>query len=283
MKLSIRHTTRYSFSRPVQHGLQRLRLYPKTTNGQNVAEWHMDLAGVRQQVTYDDQHHNHTTLVTVLPDAREVVIACHGMVETSDNGGVIGHHAGHLPLWHFVGQTPRTRMGPRMRELLGSAEVDRSNIIGTLHRLSALIIEAVPYATGGTDASTTAEEAAQTGAGVCQDHAHLFIGLARQIGVPARYVSGYLMLDDRVHQDAGHAWAEAHVDGLGWTGFDISNGICPDPRYVRIATGRDYAEAAPVTGLNFGEGECSLDVSLAVEQQSQHQQQSGAGFGGEEA
>ena len=271
MKLSIQHTTRYTYSRPVLHGLQRLRLYPKTTNGQHVLDWHMDLEGATEQVTYDDQHHNHTTLVTVEPDTQEVVITCHGVVETNDNSGVIGHHAGHLPLWYFLGQTELTRPGTAMRALLSSIEVDRSDLIGTLHRLSAAVLAAVKYETGSTDVHTTGEQALEEGKGVCQDHAHIFIGLVRQLGIPARYVSGYLMLEGQTHQEAGHAWAEAHVDGLGWIGFDISNGISPDPRYVRIATGRDYAEAAPVTGLNFGDGECSLDVSLVVEQQ--HQQQ----------
>lgn len=62
------------------------------------------------------------------------------------------------------------------------------------------------------------------------------------------------MMDDRVEQEASHAWAEVHVDGLGWVGFDVANGISPDERYVRVATGRDYAEAAPVTGLSWGAG-----------------------------
>jgi transglutaminase-like putative cysteine protease len=69
-----------------------------------------------------------------------------------------------------------------------------------------------------------------------------------------RYVGGYLMMDDRIDQDAGHGWAEAHVEGLGWVGFDVSNGISPDERYVRVATGCDYREAAPVTGIAVGAG-----------------------------
>jgi hypothetical protein len=83
---------------------------------------------------------------------------------------------------------------------------------------------------------------------------HIFVAAARSMGYPARYVSGYLMMNDRVHQDASHAWAEAHVDGVGWVGFDVSNGISPDARYVRVATGLDYREAAPVSGLRFGRG-----------------------------
>jgi transglutaminase-like putative cysteine protease len=86
------------------------------------------------------------------------------------------------------------------------------------------------------------------------------------MGIPARYVSGYLMMDDRIDQDATHAWAEAYVDGIGWIGFDVSNGICPDERYVRVATGLDYTEAAPVSGMRLGDSQERMVVSLQVQQ-----------------
>jgi transglutaminase-like putative cysteine protease len=136
---------------------------------------------------------------------------------------------------------------------------------------STVCRERVEYAAGHTDADTPAEQALVTGKGVCQDHAQIFIAASRALGIPARYVSGYLMMDDRVDQDAGHAWAEAHVDGLGWVGFDVSNGICPDARYVRMATGRDYRDAAPIRGIRFGVHEETMHVSLAVEQQRMEQ------------
>jgi transglutaminase-like putative cysteine protease len=136
-----------------------------------------------------------------------------------------------------------------------------------LHNLSAAIRERVAYDTGHTQVDTTAEEAVVACHGVCQDHAQIFIAGARALEVPARYVSGYLMMDDRIEQEATHAWAEAWVQGLGWVGFDVSNGISPDPRYVRVATGRDYRDAAPVTGISFGALAQELSVELAVEQQ----------------
>jgi len=86
------------------------------------------------------------------------------------------------------------------------------------------------------------------------------------MGFPARYISGYLMMDDQVAQDATHAWAEVHIIGLGWVGFDISNGISPDDRYVRMATGRDYHDAAPVSGLRMGGAAESLKVDIQVQQ-----------------
>ncbi|MDE2436706.1 MAG: transglutaminase family protein [Sphingomonadales bacterium] len=267
MRLKIAHTTRYSFSAPVVHGLQRLRLTPKQTQGQKVLDWRMTHEGARVEVEYDDHHHNRTTLVSVEPGAKFVVIHCEGTIATADNHGVIGQISGHMPLWAFLQQTPLTRPGPRIKAMLGELGPGRDDALDVLHRLSSLVLSHVSYSTGETGVATSGEEAAALGKGVCQDHAHIFIGAARALGVPARYVSGYLMMNDRIEQEAGHAWAEAYVAHLGWVGFDVSNGISPDERYVRVATGCDYREAAPVTGMSWGPGESVLAVRLAVEQQ----------------
>lgn len=267
MRLSIRHTTRYEFSQPVAHGLQRLRLKPKSSHGQRVIDWSMALEGAVAEAEYDDHHHNATTLVSVVPGTTAVTVTCEGVVATADSAGIVGQHVGHLPLWTFLTQTDLTTPGPLMKSLVDGLAADRGNALDQLHALSARVLAAVRYEIGHTHVATSAEEAVAAGHGVCQDHAHVFVGAARMLGLPARYVSGYLMMDDRVEQEAGHAWAEAHVDGLGWVGFDVSNAICPDTRYVRVATGNDYREAAPVTGISWGAGETELQVTLAVEQQ----------------
>ena len=271
MRLSIRHSTRYSFGDPVVHALQRLRLKPKETQGQKIIGWEMEYENAAVELEYEDQHYNTVTLVAVEPGASEVGIICRGIVDTEDNAGVIGNHSGHLPLWSFLGQTELTRPGPAMREVIKELPPAGDGKLDFLHELSGLIREKVDYEVGKTGPRTTGEESAAAGHGVCQDHAHIFIGAARAADIPARYVSGYLMMNDRIEQEATHAWAEAHIDGLGWVGFDISNGISPDPRYVRVATGRDYRDAAPVTGISFGSGEQVLNVDVAVEQQQVEQ------------
>lgn len=286
MRLAIRHTTRYRFQQPVRYGLQRLRLTPKTTQGQEIVDWTMTFDGAHQELSYDDQNFNRVILAGVEEGAQEVTISCNGVVCTEDRAGVIGHHSGHLPLWAFLSQTPLTRPGPRIRQLIASVGRSADGMVSTLHNLSSAILERVPYKTGGTAVTTTAEEAVGAGqGGVCQDHAHIFIAAARSLDIPARYVSGYLMLNDRVEQHATHAWAEAWVQGLGWVGFDISNGISPDPRYVRVATGRDYRDAAPITGISYGAVTEDLTVDLAVEQQApdQNQSQSQSGGGGSQS
>jgi transglutaminase-like putative cysteine protease len=274
MRLAIRHSTHYAFAQPVVHALQRLRLTPKETQGQQILHWDTEYQNAHPELEYDDQHFNTVTLIAVEPGAREVTVTCSGTVETQDNSGVIGQHSGHMPLWSFLAQTPLTRPGPRLRALIREVPGPTAPEarLEYLHALSAHILAQVEYQTGSSGAGTTAEEAVAAARGVCQDHTHIFLGAARAADIPARYVSGYLMLDDRIEQEASHAWAEAHIDGLGWVGFDISNGISPDPRYVRVATGCDYRDAAPVAGISFGATEQLLTVTVAVEQQEQQGQ-----------
>ncbi|MES2493559.1 MAG: transglutaminase family protein [Pseudomonadota bacterium] len=271
MRLTIRHVTHYQFDPPHTHGLQRVRLVPKGSHDQSIIDWRMDLTGGKVEAEYEDHNCNRVALVSLVPETAELTIACSGVVETSDRAGVVGAHTGKVPVWNFLNESPLTRPGARLRALLARLPRDAADPLGQLHALSQAVLGAVAYETGYTDAATTAEEALVAGHGVCQDHAHIFIGAARALGVPARYVSGYLMMDDRTEQQAGHAWAEAHVEGLGWVGFDVSNGISPDARYVRVASGRDYAEAAPVTGISYGSGKTTLSVSLAVAQQAVQQ------------
>lgn len=271
MRLTIRHVTHYSYAQPAGYGLQRLRLMPKPTHGQAVLDWDMKLDGVQCEAEYDDQHCNHTALVSIIPGASSVTIDCRGTIKTSDHAGLLGEHSGHMPLWAFLAQSGLTEPGPAIRDMIAPLRPQSGNPLDLLHDLSRAVSSSVRYEIGQTDAETTAEQAMVKGAGVCQDHAHVFIGAARALGIPARYVSGYLLMNDRVDQDAGHAWAEAHVADLGWVSFDISNGISPDERYVRVATGCDYRDAAPVTGISYGAFGSELSVSLAVRQQTSEQ------------
>lgn len=266
MRLAIDHTTHYRFSQPLANGLQRLRLTPQTSAGQSIIDWSIHLDGARQEAEYDDHNANHVTLISFDPGVTEVTIRCEGVVDTSDQAGVVGRQAGFLPRWHFLQPTELTAPGPRLRALIGRI-AQTEDLLASLHALSTEVADTVAYEAGHTDSASAAEAVLAAGRGVCQDHAHVFIAAARAMGISARYVSGYLLMDDRVEQEAGHAWAEAFIDGLGWVGFDISNRICPDARYVRVATGTDYRDAAPVTGIRVGTSDETMHVKLAVQQQ----------------
>jgi transglutaminase-like putative cysteine protease len=240
---------------------------PKPRPSQQVLSWKTVIEGGKIEAEFDDQHTNRVHLVSIEPGHSEVTITCEGEVDVRDTAGVIGPHSGFAPLWLFRRATALTRPGPHIRRLAKAVPDASIGDIPRLHALAEIIRGAVTYETGRTDADTKAEEAVEAGHGVCQDHAHIFIAAARLLGYPARYSGGYLMMNDRVEQEAGHAWAEIHVAGLGWVGFDVSNAISPDERYVRVATGLDYAETSPVSGMRFGAATESMDVKIQVQQQ----------------
>ncbi|MDC0739493.1 transglutaminase family protein [Cognatishimia sp. SS12] len=267
-RLTIRHITTYDYDEPVHYALQQLRLTPRNGHGQTVLDWECTVQGGSKQVSFDDHFLNHTDLVKVDSGVKQVEIVSTGTVEVEDSAGVIGHHRGYAPLWLFQAQTEQTKPGPKLTAMATALRKYQADVddIALLHAMSAEIAKSVQYELGTTDSTTGAEDALAAGQGVCQDHAHIMIALARQLGFPARYISGYLLMDDRVDQDATHAWCEVFTQSLGWVGFDVSNGISPDSRYVRVATGRDYRDAAPILGIRQGMGTEKLAVTLQVQQ-----------------
>ncbi|MEL6570913.1 MAG: transglutaminase family protein [Pseudomonadota bacterium] len=267
MLLRVAHTTTYRFETPAYYGLQQLRLTPKSRSGQNVLSWSMDVSGGTLETNFTDHHANEVSLISFAPDAVEITVQCQGEIETEDHSGVVGKQKGFVPLWLFQRSTNLTRATPAVRRLTKGLKDSYNDDVAMMHDLSTRILDAVPYQIGETDTATTADAAIERGSGVCQDHAHILIACARALDIPARYVSGYLMMNDRELQDATHAWAEVHLDGIGWVGFDVSNAISPDDRYVRVATGLDYGEAAPIAGVRYGAGAETLKVDVAVQQQ----------------
>lgn len=264
MRLMIEHRTEYSYDAPVPYALQQLRLTPKSRAGQEVIRWAISIDGGKVELDFDDQHNNRVNLVSTDAGRDRITVHCEGEVDNENTTGVIGHHGGFAPLWYFNRTTALTRPGPLLRTLI--KDVGDDDDVPRLHALSRAILERVVYEPGKTHSATSAEDALATGQGVCQDHAQIFVAAARLLGFPARYVSGYLFMEDMVMQEASHGWAEAFVDGLGWVGFDVANGISPDERYIRVATGLDYGEAAPVSGMRFGDSGEAMTVTLQVQQ-----------------
>ncbi|MEL6838056.1 MAG: transglutaminase family protein [Pseudomonadota bacterium] len=265
MLLQISHKTRYDYDHPVDYALQKVRLRPLPNPLQEIEDWNLHVEGGKIEATYADHYGNHVDLVSATPGTQAVTLTATGTAQTRDAAGMLGKVYGRAPLWHFAQNTSTTYAGDGVTAL---AQVvgQHDTLLDGLHALSAAILEKVPYQIGKTTTSTSAEDAIAIGHGVCQDHANIFVAAAREAGLPARYVSGYLFMPDRIDQDASHAWAEVHLNELGWVGFDVSNGVCPDDKYLRLAIGRDAQDAAPISGLRMGSGPEAMIVSLQVQQ-----------------
>ncbi|HYD08092.1 MAG TPA: transglutaminase family protein, partial [Reyranella sp.] len=149
---------------------------------------------------------------------------------------------------------------------LAEGAAEPTQRVMALHELMKRVDERIAYRTGVSTVETTAVEALARGAGVAQDATHVFIAACRRLGVPARYVSGYLRNDDpALHVGrCSHSWAEAWVEGLEWVGFDPANGISPRGDSLRVAVGLDYRDAAPVSGRRVGFGDARMTVEATV-------------------
>lgn len=271
MLLSINHRTEYIYDAPPAYGVMRLRVAPRSAGSQRILDWNIGIEGAEFQVSYRDLMGNETWLLSMSGDDALVVVTASGRIETQDTAGIWGPHRQLTPLWLFSRTTPLTAPGDGIAALVADVTAPGTasggGELALAHRLMNAVADRIAYDVGDTDPTTTAEQALIRATGVCQDHTHVMLSAARVMGLPARYVSGYLRLDGQDDQTATHAWAELYLDGLGWVGFDASNRISPDERYVRIATGRDYEEAAPIGGVHFGSATERLDVRLSVVQQ----------------
>ncbi len=184
MRLRITHTTEYRYDDPVQYSLQRLRLSPQDGPSQKVLSWNIVVDGAKVEAGFKDQFGNHTHLVSTEGDSHSVHIVASGEVETEDRAGVFGPHQGYVPLWLYLRDTPLTKPGKLIRELARSLSGDDE--LAKMHDLMGKLNTQVAYETGTTGTETTAEQALEAGHGVCQDHAHAFIGAARVLSLPAR-------------------------------------------------------------------------------------------------
>jgi transglutaminase-like putative cysteine protease len=269
MLITVSHVTRYTYDEPVNYTVQSLRLTPAPFKGQRIANWQVRVPGCAKSLQFKDGFGNDVDLVTVHARHSELVIEAAGTVETSDCSGMVSGLAKSIPPRVFLKETEQTRPDSAIRDLAQS--VGDKDPLDKVHALAGVVRDRIDYVAGITDNHTGAAAALADGKGVCQDHAHVFISAARTLGIPARYITGYLLMDEAQPADAHHAWAEAWIDPLGWVAFDIANRVCPTDRYVRLAAGLDAGYAAPIIGSRRGGASEKLDVSVAVQQQSAQQ------------
>lgn len=262
MRIAVDHVTIYRYERPVRGVVQSHRLTPSAFDGQKVLSWEATVSDGLKGGGFRDGAGDWVQGWTVRGPVSEIEVRVAGVVETADLAGVLRGHRELLPPEAWLRETGPTRADAAL-SALGKAAAGTKDTLGAAHELAAAVAEAIAYRPGATHAHTTAAEAMAQGEGVCQDHAHALIAAARVAGLPARYVAGYLMAGE-AEAEAAHAWAEIHVAGLGWVGFDAANRCCPDERYIRLGSGLDARDAAPIKGTARGSGEEHLEVTVAV-------------------
>jgi transglutaminase-like putative cysteine protease len=274
MRIQIDHTTIYRYAEPPRRLLQLLRLTPSSFVGQSVIEWRVDVDCDARLREGRDGYGNVTHMLYVDQPTQELSVSVTGVVLTESRAGIVRGLTSDLPPEVFLRSTQLTDAGPNLRRFASGLEQSRRSTLDLLHELNTGLNSRLRFDTQATDPETNAEDAFSAGHGVCQDFAHIFISLARQLRIPARYISGHFNRRDGANvQDAAHAWAEAWIEDLGWVAFDPTHGLSNDENYVRVACGLDYREASPISGARLGGGEEQLAVEVHVKGQPEAQVQ----------
>jgi transglutaminase-like putative cysteine protease len=268
MRIRISHATTYRYETPPSTVTQILRLTPRNHDGQYVVAWRIDLSRDCNLHQHEDAFGNIIHSFTADGPFTELAITVDGEVETQDTKSVVNGAVERFPASLYLRETALTHADDAITDLAQTTRAEAgSDRLVLLHALVTRLNREITFDTDPTQTATTAAEAFALRRGVCQDLTHIFIAAARQLGIPARYVGGHFhRIDGVTAQEAGHAWAEAYVDNLGWVGFDPTNGIGTTEAHVRVAVGLDYLGAAPVRGTRYGGSGETLKVAVNVDQ-----------------
>jgi len=269
MQMHIRHETRYRYERPVKYSVQSLHLTPRRDMSQRALNWSISAPGRRLEQV--DAYGNISHLLTIEEPHREIQIVVHGVVETADTDA--RQDDGPLSPLAYLSPTALTAPSEAIKTFAHLTLDNTANPKARAQLLAEAVCDAVKYKSGTSDVQDPAAVAFKSGEGVCQDHAHVYIASARSLGMPARYVSGYIYTGD-ASEAASHAWVDIWLGAeIGWQSVDVTHQRPAVRTYCRLAVGRDYLDAAPVRGVRQGGGGEKMEANVLVAESAQQQQQ----------
>ncbi|MGV3491012.1 MAG: transglutaminase family protein [Devosia sp.] len=250
MQIAIKHRLSLAIGPGVARTVQHVLLTPLSGPTQTVREWTIEMPGFDKAARFTDAFGNAAQLVSQVKPEEKLEIAVSGLVDTIDRNGVLGRIIGDIPPALYRRPTALTKPVGAITSKFRSAPRSGQDRIALLHGLMARVAEVVGGGEQAQSQSQDGQSQGQTQAArpPASDFAHAFIGAARALDVPARYVTGYLYVDGE-QPAALHAWTEAWDDGLGWIGFDPMLEVCPTDRHVRVAVGLDAVSTMAVRSI----------------------------------
>ncbi len=281
VRYQVDHFTRYHYGLPSWDAFGVLHLHPVNTRYQSISNFRIHVEPQCHFYEYRDIFENNTHDYHLLQQHPQLTFDSRFDAEVSslprwkpsDHGITyadireIQDPKGNF--YDFIAATAKVQSKAILwLERLGFPQPAlTTSLLDYLLELNTHLHQYFTYQPGSTDVQTTALEAVTLQSGVCQDYAHVMLATLRSIGIPARYVSGYLYIGQGsswVGDAASHAWVEAFVPGVGWVGFDPTNGVATDQNHIVLAVGRDYDDISPVTCLYRGGGFTWLEVKVNV-------------------
>lgn len=266
MIIKVKHTTNYSYGETLNSSMQIIRLTPFNNSHQRVIEW--KVKAPKKLHKYIGWFGNICNILEI--DKKDklstITIEADGIVETFPTA--INYEVGVIPLEFYLVQTNFTNVGELLARFIDESVrinqqlLDSKNYDEFFTSLSRDILQKVPYTKGVTSVDSNVNDAFSLGGGVCQDHTHIMLSVARYLNFPARYVSGYIHTTDTTHVES-HAWAEVWYNNA-WHSFDVSNQCQALENHIILAYGNDYSSASPIRGSRVGGGVETLSTNAFV-------------------
>lgn len=278
MYYAITHQTNFRYSLPISESVMEVYMQPRTEGIQRCLRFKLQ-THPRARVFEQRDHLGNTVQYFDIPVQHErLTIGAESLVElvappplpdtlSGDAWETLDAAARDGEFWDMLAPSVRTETTAPLKEFVRELNIRRQNDpLQLLRHINSQVFDALDYVPNSTDVDSPLDDVLESRRGVCQDFAHVMIALVRSLGIPCRYVSGYLYYQktDRSTPDASHAWVEAFLPTLGWVGFDPTNNVPAGERHIRVAVGRDYDDVPPTRGIFKGKAETELSVEVHV-------------------
>lgn len=284
MKLQVTHRTRYDYSAPVTESHNEAHLHPTALCGQTLHSYLLKILPATQLKHYPDFYLNtvhffdipqpHTSLTM---ESVSVVTTTHSRLPDDLKTVPLAalHACGRQEECHdFLGSSAYVNLGVDVWRLAQDVCHAVTDAWGCALAIMRFVHGSFTYAPYSTTVHTPMLQVLEGRYGVCQDFAHVMIGMCRALKIPARYVSGYLYngpTETLTGAQASHAWCEVYIPGWGWRALDPTNNCQADEHHVKVAVGRDYSDVVPIRGYYFGTPEMRMTVSVEVIRLDDHE------------
>jgi transglutaminase-like putative cysteine protease len=280
VKLKVRHISRFRYRAPVSESAMEARLHPRTDRQQRCVAFQLAVTPAATDDPHQDYLGNIIHSFDIPVRHSELMVTTQAAVETEqppplpdalgpDAWQLLDAEVAEGDFWEALAPSTFARTTRLLQQLAHEWDIQRrGDPLQLVREINGRIYTTFDYVPESTSVDSAIDLALETHQGVCQDFTHVMIALVRELGIPCRYVSGYLYHrgddHDRAAEGAMHAWCEAYLPGLGWIGFDPTNNTMAGERHIRVALGRDYADVPPTRGVFKGSGDHELCVAVQV-------------------
>jgi transglutaminase-like putative cysteine protease len=279
MHYTVRHVTRFTYDAPITESVMEARMQPRSEGSQHCLHFGLSTMPASRVMMHQDHdgnivhHFNIPARHSRLTVTAEALIECtpHAVLPSNLDETAwerLDRLTASGEFWDFLNPSTFAKSTPLLDDLAREIGLARGpDPLGTVRRLMAEMSGRFEYSQMSTHVDSPIDDALTSRRGVCQDFAHVMIALVRRLGIPCRYVSGYLCRQehsDRSAEGATHAWVESLMPELGWIGFDPTNNLVAGERHIRVALGRDYADVPPTRGVYKGVSAVRSELAVAV-------------------